>query len=134
MRETIIKTFSRNQSALESDLIIPVPLHPRRRRERGFNQAMIVARAVSAHYGAAVDDRSVVRVKHTEMHRAGMDGIDRAKSVERAFEVVRPRLIKGASALLIDDVYTTGSTINALTMALVEAGATTVNVFTIARV
>ena len=62
-----------------------------------------------------------------------MDALDRAKSVERAFEVVRPGLLKGASVMVVDDVYTTGSTINALTAALLDAGVRGVKVFTIAR-
>jgi predicted amidophosphoribosyltransferase len=63
-----------------------------------------------------------------------MDATDRARSVERAFEVVRPRLIDGASVLLVDDVFTTGSTISAATLALIEAGARQVSVLTVARV
>jgi predicted amidophosphoribosyltransferase len=63
-----------------------------------------------------------------------MDAADRAKSVERAFKVATPRLVEGASVLLVDDVMTTGSTISAATVALIEAGAEKVNVLTIARV
>ena len=63
-----------------------------------------------------------------------MDAADRASSVERAFEIVRPRLIDGASVLLVDDVFTTGSTISAATQSLIEAGAHKVSVLTIARV
>jgi predicted amidophosphoribosyltransferase len=63
-----------------------------------------------------------------------MDASDRAHSVERAFEVVRPRLINGATVLLVDDLYTTGSTIFAASRALIHAGAHRVNALTIARV
>jgi predicted amidophosphoribosyltransferase len=62
-----------------------------------------------------------------------MDADDRSQSVKHAFEVVRPRLIDGVSVLLIDDVYTTGSTICAAAHSLIEAGARRVNVLTTAR-
>jgi ComF family protein len=134
LRRIINRTFSDHASALSADLVIPVPLHRLRERQRGFNQASVIARLVSREFGLQLDDRSLKRNKPTERHRAGMDASDRARSVERAFEVVRPRLIDGASVLLVDDLYTTGSTIYAASRALIDAGAQRVNVLTIARV
>jgi predicted amidophosphoribosyltransferase len=67
------------------------------------------------------------------MHRAGFDLADRRRSVKGAFKVTRARAISGASVLLVDDVFTTGSTVAAATEALLEAGARRVSVFTIAR-
>lgn len=113
---------------------MPVPLHRLRERQRGFNQAAIIARLISREFNLRLDDRSLLRTKPTERHRAGMDAADRAQSVERAFEVARPRLIDGASVLLVDDVHTTGSTICAATHSLLEAGARQVTILTIARV
>jgi ComF family protein len=115
-------------------MVIPVPLHREREKQRGFNQAAIVAEALARKFNLHLDKHSLVRIKPTERHRAGMDATDRAKSVERAFKVVRPGLVEGASVLLVDDVMTTGSTIGAATSALIEAGAKRVNVLTIARV
>jgi ComF family protein len=134
LRAIICRTFFDHYPALRGDVVIPVPLHRLRERERGFNQAGVIARLVSRGFGLQLDDRSLKRIKPTERHRAGMDASDRALSVERAFEVVRPRLIDGASVLLVDDVYTTGSTICAASQALIDAGAQRVNVLTIARV
>lgn len=113
---------------------MPVPLHRLRERQRGFNQAAIIARLISREFNLRLDDRSLLRTKPTERHRAGMDAADRAQSVERAFEVARPRLIDGVSVLLVDDVHTTGSTICAATHSLLEAGARQVTILTIARV
>lgn len=112
---------------------MPVPLHRSRERQRGFNQAAIIATLISREFGLRLDARSLTRVKPTERHRAGMDLTDRAQSVERAFEVVSPRLVEAASVLLVDDVYTTGSTICAASNCLLEAGASQVTVLTIAR-
>lgn len=114
-------------------LIIPVPLHPKRERERGFNQARVLAEALSRKTSSPVDDASLVRTNYTEMHRAGMDAAARRASVADAFEVVRPRMVAGESILLIDDVWTTGATAGACARPLLEAGARDVFVLTLAR-
>ena len=134
LRAIIHRTFSDHDVVLRGDLVIPVPLHRLRERQRGFNQATLIARVISRGFGLRLDDRSLYRIKPTERHRAGMDASDRAKSVERAFEVSRPEVINGATVLLVDDLYTTGSTICAASRALIDAGAQRVNVLTIARV
>ena len=134
LRRIICQTFSDHRGALRSDMVIPVPLHRLRKRQRGFNQAELIARLISRKFGLTFDDRSLIRIKPTERHRAGMDANDRIQSVERAFEVVNSKPIRGASVLLVDDVYTTGSTICAATLSLTEAGVRQVNVLTIARV
>ena len=134
LRRIICQTFSDHRDRLRSDVVIPVPLHRLRKRQRGFNQAELIARLISRKFGLTFDDRSLIRIKPTERHRAGMDANDRAQSIERAFEVVNSRPIRGASILLVDDVYTTGSTICEATVSLFDAGAEQVNVLTIARV
>lgn len=134
LRSLIARTFSEHSEALASDVVVPVPLHRLREKQRGFNQAAIIAKAISGKFNVQLDDHSLVRTKPTERHRAGLDATDRAKSVEQAFAVSKPPLIAGASVLLVDDVYTTGSTIRAATQSLLEAGARQVNVLTIARV
>lgn len=134
LRGIIHRTFSAHHEVLRSDVVIPVPLHRLREQQRGFNQAAIIARLMSREHGLRFDDSALRRVKPTERHRAGMDASDRAQSVERAFAVSRPERIEGVSVLLVDDVYTTGSTICAATRCLLDAGAHRVNVLTIARV
>jgi len=134
LRGLICRAYSDHYQAAESDVVIPVPLHRVRERQRGFNQAAIIARLISREFDVRLDERSLLRTKSTDRHRAGMDATDRAQSVERAFEVARPRLLEGATVLLVDDLYTTGSTICAAAKCLLESGATLVNVLTIARV
>ncbi len=114
-------------------LIVPVPLHPSRQRERGFNQAAVVGQALAKLCGLPVDATSLVRAVHTERHRAGMDAYSRRESVENAFEVRRRRMIQGERVLLVDDVFTTGATVSACARALREAGAVEVFVLTLAR-
>ncbi|HYE65183.1 MAG TPA: phosphoribosyltransferase family protein, partial [Pyrinomonadaceae bacterium] len=113
--------------------LVPVPLHPARERERGFNQAAALGRALARLTGLPLDEQSLVRTVHTERHRAGMDARARRESVEDAFQVRRPRLIEGERILLVDDVFTTGATVSACAGALKDAGAQEVFVLVVAR-
>jgi ComF family protein len=116
-----------------STCIMPVPLHPERMRERGFNQAAMLGRALADVAKLPFDEWSLVRTTHTERHRAGMDRRGRCESVDGAFEVTRLRLVEGEKVLLIDDVFTTGATVSACAKVLKEAGAQEVFVLTVAR-
>jgi ComF family protein len=117
----------------DADLIIPVPLHAKRERERGHNQAVVLARALARATGLELDEHVLVRYLHTERHRAGMDARARRQSVAGAFEVRAPKQIAGRRVLLIDDVFTTGATVSECASVLKSAGAADVYVLTIAR-
>jgi ComF family protein len=113
--------------------IVPIPLHPERERERGFNQAAALGRALASLTNLPLDEWSLARSLHTERHRAGMDARARRESVAGAFTVARPRLVEGERILLVDDVFTSGATVSACATALLEAGALEVLVLTVAR-
>lgn len=115
------------------DVIVPVPLSKRRRHERSFNQAEVIADAVARLTGLTVDRNSLQREKHTQMHRAGMDQKAREKTVANAFTVARPKMIDGKNVLLTDDVLTSGATASTCSQTLKAYGARSVTVFTIAR-
>ena len=116
-----------------ADLIVPVALHPARERERGFNQAQLLAAEIARRSGLPLEPNVLVRPAQTRMHRAGMDGKARRKSVAGAFAVRHPELVKGKRVLLVDDVFTTGATASACASVLKSAGADAVFVLTIAR-
>jgi len=116
-----------------ANLIIPVPLHPERERERGFNQALLLARELARLSNLPLDEHSVVRRVHTVRHRAGMDSRARRDSVADAFAIRHADLIAGRRVLLVDDVFTTGATVSACAAALRDAGAEDVFVLTLAR-
>lgn len=113
--------------------IVPVPLHDERLRARGFNQAAIIGREMSRALRVPMDEISLVRISSTEKHRTGLDAKGRRDSVAKAFVVRHSRLIAGEDVLLVDDVFTTGATIAACDGALIEAGARSVSIFTLAR-
>lgn len=113
--------------------VVPVPLHEERLRSRGFNQAAIIAREMSRALGVPLDETSLIRVSSSEKHRTGLDAKGRWDSVAKAFVVRYPRLIEGETVLLVDDVFTTGATLSSCTETLIEAGAKSVLIMTLAR-
>lgn len=134
LRDLIAATVFVNRDVLSADLVVPMPLHRSREKERGFNQAMLIARLARDVAGVPLDKSSLLRTKRTDRHRAGMDAVDRARSVEGAFKVESRPAVCPARVLLVDDVYTTGSTAGAAARALLDAGAISVKLFTVARV
>ena len=115
------------------DVVIPIPLSAKRRHERSFNQAESIANLVSRLLSTPLDIYSLIRTRHTQMHRVAMDRKARELSVKGSFSVARPNLISGRSILLVDDIITSGSTASHCARVLKKAGAAEVNVFTIAR-
>ncbi len=126
-------TAQQREPVNSANLIIPVPLHSERERERGFNQALLLARELSRLSGLTLDAHSIVRRIHTERHRAGMDAKARRQSVAEAFAVRHSKLVAGQRVLLVDDVFTTGATVSACAEALKNVGAEEVFVLTVAR-
>jgi ComF family protein len=113
--------------------IVPVPLHEERLRSRGFNQATVIGREISEALGILLDEGSLVRVSSPAKHRTGLDAKGRQESVEGAFMVRFPRAVTDEAILLVDDVFTTGATVAACEAALVEAGAKSVSILTLAQ-
>lgn len=115
------------------DLIIPVPLHWTRRRWREFNQSLLLARGLAARKGIGARDEILRRVRRTRpQSRTSGKGAKR-RNVRGAFRVVLPREVTGKRVLLVDDVFTSGSTVNECARALKGAGAAEVHVLTLAR-
>jgi ComF family protein len=131
--ESLLIEVVRHEPLSHSTRVIPVPLHPKRLKTRGFNQASIIGQTVSKALQLPLDEVSLVRVSTTEKYRAGMDTKGRRDTVAGAFRVSHPRLVAGESILLVDDVFTTGATISACADVLVAAGAGNVFVLTVAR-
>jgi ComF family protein len=113
-------------------LLVPVPLHPRRLRERGFNQSLLLARQISSRLGAELDYLSLRRVRYTKP-QTGLKGDDRRKNVRRAFSCSNHSPPKGRNVILVDDVTTTGNTLNECARALKRSGAKRVYAIALAR-
>lgn len=132
LKKALVSVYFDNYSDTVS-LIIPVPLSAKRRKERGFNQAAVIARIIADKARISFDENSLMRTVHTPMHRAGMDRKARESTVKGVFSVKRRKLIDGQRILLVDDVFTSGATVSACSKVLKKNGAATVNVLTIGR-
>nr|WP_314257183.1 ComF family protein [uncultured Devosia sp.] len=116
-------------------ILVPVPLHPARQRERRYNQSAELAQAVGRLTGLKVDPLLVRRIRKTRQ-QVGLSGDGRQRNVAGAF-AVHPDMLsrsKGRRIVVVDDVYTTGATVKAVTRVLRKAGAEVVDVITFARV
>jgi ComF family protein len=112
--------------------VIGVPLSPKRERSRGFNQADIFAEALSKRLAIPNGADILIRVKETKP-QFNLDRKDRLHNISGAFKVKHPHKVSGQRFLLVDDIYTTGSTTLECTRVLLEAGAKNVSVLTLAR-
>jgi ComF family protein len=113
------------------DMIVPIPLHVRRLRNRGFNQAQLLACQIGPVVGLEVNNHALRRERRTRP-QVDLSPSERKKNVRRAFSA-EPKAVKGKSILLIDDVFTTGATLNSAAGTLLQAGAHAVSAYCLAR-
>jgi len=114
------------------DLVVPVPLHGKRLRNRGFNQASVLLSSFEREAGIRVSHRLLRRRRYTTP-QAGLSRRARLNNVKGAFELAPGRDVKGMRVLLVDDVFTTGSTLAACAVMLKKHGATAVSALVFAR-
>jgi ComF family protein len=114
------------------DFLIPVPLHPRRLRERGFNQAHLLVKELSRRTDIPYL-KTILRKKKPTLPQVNLSGVERERGLRGAFHVVEKEELLGKSVLLVDDVYTTGATVNECSKVLVRGGAERVDVLTLAH-
>jgi competence protein ComFC len=113
------------------DVIIPVPLHPAKQRERGFNQAALLAHSLSSRMGVPVSP-ALERIRYTKSQTA-FDRSERMENLRNAFRLRRAGDVRGLQVLLVDDVLTTGSTLSECARVLKRAGASSIYAATAAR-
>ncbi|EJM79863.1 putative amidophosphoribosyltransferase [Pseudomonas sp. GM74] len=117
---------------LRPDALIPVPLATRRLRQRGFNQAAMLAHWLSASLDIPCDERLLLRTQDTDAQQA-LNAQARRKNLHNAFALAPGAVVKGQHLALVDDVLTTGATAQALARLLMDAGAARVDVYCLAR-
>jgi competence protein ComFC len=115
-----------------ADFLAPVPLHRRRKRERGFNQSQRLARELGGLRGLGVLERCLVKVRSTPP-QTSLAGAGRETNVRGAYKVRRPERVRGRTIILVDDVFTTGSTLRECGLVLIRAGAREVRAVTLAQ-
>jgi len=130
--EKLAEGFCRYWDPQSFDLIIPVPLHSKRLRERGFNQALLLVKELSRRTQIPYSKR-LLQKRILTPPQVNLSGGEREKGVRGSFHIQRDEEIEGKSILLVDDVYTTGATVNECSKVLLKAGAERVDVLTIAH-
>ena len=121
----------RNGLGWHFDLMVPILLSRQRNKERGYNQIALVARPLALQLGNKYLPQGLIRRKHT-LSQVGLSAQERRDNVEGAFWA-NPKLVSNKSILIMDDVATTGSTLDSASQALFEAGVTTGYAFTLTR-
>jgi ComF family protein len=114
------------------DFLLPVPLHLQRLRARGFNQVLLLVRELSRRTGIPYR-KKLLQKKNATTPQVELSGTEREKAVRDAFHITGTDGLEGKSILLVDDVYTTGATVNECARILVMAGARRVDVLTLAH-
>ena len=105
----------------QCDCLIPIPLHPSRQKKRGFNQAEEIARRIGEEWSLPIDTKVLIRVKKTRPQK-DLDSATRQKNLEDAFIADKKRAQAYKRVILVDDIYTTGSTMESCAKALLAAG------------
>jgi len=129
----IEETYLKYWKNTNIDIAIPVPLHIKRFRQRGFNQAYLLIKNWNENASMPVVDYNILFRKRNTKPQSTLSSKDRAKNVKNAFNVENAHKIKDKKILLVDDVYTTGSTVNECARELLKNGAERVDILTLAR-
>ena len=117
----------------EFDCIVPVPLHIAKLRSREYNQSVILAQGIAKHMGVQCNLFDLKRIRDTRPQIEITNETERVRNVKGAFSVTKENRFKGKSVLLVDDVFTTGSTSDECSKMLLKSGAYKVQVLTLAR-
>ena len=128
----LLVSFAEDWLDQDDGIIMPVPLHPKRLRERGFNQSLLLAREVASGTGRELDYLSLQRTRYTKP-QTGLKSDDRRKNVRGAFGLTDRINMKNRSVILVDDVATTGNTLNECARILKKAGCKKVLCLVLAR-
>lgn len=128
----LARVFQDHWSSEAFDLVVPVPLHAGRKRERGYNQSELLARSFSRLTAVPYSKKVLVRTRPT-LPQVGLSNARRLENVRGAFQCPNPERAAGKRILLMDDVMTTGATAASASQALLDAGALRVSVLTAAR-
>lgn len=127
----IFEAFKEHYSSTKIDYVIPVPLHPKREKERGYNQAVLLLDKFE-EFGYKIELNNLIKEKQTSL-QVSLNKEERMKNLDGCFNVVDKGKINGKNILLVDDVFTTGSTMEEYAKTLKEAGANCVFGLTLAK-
>lgn len=130
--EIIIKNKNACEFLKSYDIIIPVPMNKKKKRIRGYNQTELIAKELSKYFNMQIDTKNLVKEKNTPM-QSSLGKSERTKNVKNVYKVLYPEKIKGKKVLILDDIYTTGATVNECRKILQNEKVGKVGVFIVAK-
>jgi ComF family protein len=133
LAQSIITHLPQDVDIIKYHAILPVPLHKIRQRQRGYNQSTVLAKSISQHFQLPLLVKNLIRIRPTDSQAKLKGRKERQKNVKNAFRVVNPISLKDKHIILVDDVFTTGATVNECSKTLKKAGVKSVLVVTLSR-
>lgn len=131
-RDIMVGFVEKNKLQQETDLIVPVPIYPTKKRERTYNHAEVLASSLSKHFSIPMNTGNLKKLRWTQA-QSELDKQRRLKNLKDSFLVVDRKAFSGKNVFLVDDVYTTGATLNECAKMLLGAGTRQVTSLTLAR-
>lgn len=136
LHKMFCEIFEKNKNACEFlksyDIIIPVPMNKKKKRIRGYNQTELLVKELAKYFNMPIDTKNLIKEKNTPM-QSSLGKNERIKNVQNVYKVLHPEKIKGKSVLILDDIYTTGATVNECKKMLQFTGARKVGIIIIAK-
>lgn len=114
------------------DIIIPVPISKKRLKNRGYNQSLLYVKDISKENNIQLENKVIIKIKNNNA-QSSLNKEEREQNVQGVYKVINSKKVKNKKILLLDDIYTTGSTLNECSKELIKAGASYIDVFTIAK-
>ena len=134
--KTIVNFLLKNEKLFENlksyDTIIPVPISTKRYKERGYNQSYLIAKEISKKLKIKCNNNSLLKAKNI-IEQSKLNKIERQKNIQGVYILCNPKALQNKKILLIDDIYTTGSTVRECSKMLMQANPKKIGVFTIAK-
>lgn len=134
LAQWLISRIPGNIDIQKYQVILPVPLHKTRQKQRGYNQSAILAKHLAQYYHLTLSLRNLIRIRPTDAQSQIKDRKERQENVRNAFRLRFPGAIRDQNLILVDDVLTTGATVNECAKTLKQAGAASILVLTLSRV
>lgn len=117
----LLKYYGSTLEKLQLDVVMPIPISRKKKIKRGFNQAELIAKPIAKALGVQIDTKTLIRIKDTTPQKK-LNNKDRIKNLEKAFKILK-NSVEYKNVLLVDDIYTTGSTISECAKILKASGA-----------
>ncbi len=134
--KTFVNFLIKNQKLFQKiksyDIIIPVPISKKRQKERGYNQSLLVAKEIAQKSNIPVETNCIYKAKHT-IEQSKLNREEREKNAQDVYEIINKKILENKKILLIDDIYTTGNTVNSCSKVLQNGNPKKIGILVLAK-